>query len=151
MYNEDQYDGFQYESRSLVDLKDGTERIKTTDDVAGNSILNSRIKSRDYRLKSTDLEKLKPTNPIFSKLAIPTTNSENYLSKFVTDISVDPGSTDLYKVNRTLPLIAASDFEGTLERQRFLKYDNIWRRAEESFINKKSGVHTIDEEDEDEG
>jgi hypothetical protein len=30
-----------------------------------------------------------------------------------------------------------------------LKYDNIWRRAEESFINKKSGVHTIDEEDED--
>jgi hypothetical protein len=35
MYNEDQYDGFQYESRSLVDLKDGTERIITTDDVAG--------------------------------------------------------------------------------------------------------------------
>jgi hypothetical protein len=33
-----------------------------------------------------------------------------------------------------------------------LKYDNIWRRAEESFINKKkSGVDAIDEEDEDEG
>jgi hypothetical protein len=84
----------------LIDLKDGTERINTTDDVAGNSILNSRIKSRNYRLKSTDLEKLKPTNPIFSRLAIPTTSTENHLTKFVTDISVNPESTDLHKVKR---------------------------------------------------
>jgi hypothetical protein len=33
--------------------------------------------------------------------------------------------------------IAMSDFEEALERQRFLKYDLIWQRAENAFIQKK--------------
>jgi hypothetical protein len=56
---------------------------------------------------------------------------------------IKPNKNDLKKEDRVKDRkvrIAMSDFEEVAERQRFLKYDMIWQRAEEAFVQKKKSV-----------
>jgi hypothetical protein len=44
------------------------------------------------------------------------------------------------QVDEKLLKILLSDFEEVQERQRFLKYDRIWARAEEAYIGNRSAA-----------
>ena len=60
--------------------------------------------------------------------------------------SIQPSDYDIEAsdLSNSLQLmrVAVSDIEETAERQRFLKYDRIWTRAEAAFIDLKSPKNT---------
>jgi len=43
-------------------------------------------------------------------------------------------------VNERLLQVLLSDFEEIQERQRFLKYDRIWQRAEDAYLRNQTAA-----------
>ena len=93
--------------------------------------------ARRYRLENTDLDKMRPSKPLVPRLGLISTEQQTIHSKVVNSITTDPDSLDKHRVKRLLPRIAASDFEEAAERQRYLKYDAIWARAQDAFAMKR--------------
>lgn len=98
-----------------------------------------RAVTRRERLDRVDLEKVTSKHALVPRINNISNNltEENYLRKVFFAIKPDADHGDLKKVRRTLARIATSDFEEIQERQRFLKYDLIFARAEQAFIEKK--------------
>ena len=58
----------------------------------------------------------------------------------MNNISINVQKGQRKPVRTILSKIVVSDFEEMKERHRFLKYDNMWQRAEAAFIDKKKGT-----------
>jgi hypothetical protein len=111
--------------------------LNVPDRTLEKELLRERMGARRYRLENTDLDKVRPSKPLVPRLGIVSTDQQTHVSKVVTSITTDPETTDYHRVKRMLPRVAASDFEEAAERQRYLKYDRIWARAEEAFAMKR--------------
>ena len=103
----------------------------------GKELIRERLAARRYRLENTDLDKVRPSKPLVPRLGVVSTDQQTHVSKVVTSVTTDPETGDFHRVKRMLPRVAASDFEEAAERQRYLKYDLIWARAEEAFAMKR--------------
>jgi hypothetical protein len=102
--------------------------------------LDDRMKTRTFRLKETDLNLYKPSKALVPRLGLISTEPVTHLTKKYNLIQPDVEDGHLGRIRRMLPRIVASDFEEVFERQRFLKYDRVWQRAEEAFFHKKSAI-----------
>ena len=61
----------------------------------------------------------------------------DHLSAIYKNIRPDASDGRTDQVKTLFIKAAVSDFEEVVERQRYLKYDAIWARAESHFIEKK--------------
>lgn len=108
----------------------------------GEKDYKSRQVIRESRLARVPLQNEEiVTKHLVPRIKISMINSEpvNYLSNALKKIKPDKENGKVKKPKNILMRLAASDFEEVKERQRFLKYDLIWQRAEEAFSNKKKG------------
>ena len=104
--------------------------------------LNSKLELRKERLAS-----LTEDNHLFKKALVPrlqeiNNSSVDHLSKAFERIKPDPKELKRPedRIRDRKVKVAMSDFEEAIERQRFLKYDLIWQRAEEAFVQKKKSA-----------
>lgn len=99
----------------------------------------SRSLVRKERLQRVDPYTTKSENALVPRLNLLLTASNpiTHLTSEYNLIKPDKELGGLKRVNKLLMRIAASDFEEMKERQRYLKYDQIWARAEEAFVKKK--------------
>ena len=98
--------------------------------------LQARAIIRAQRLNRMDESVLKPKNARVPHLQLISTRPQEHLAPVVDNIHpehVRPQD----KVTINFVRATASDFEEVLERQRFLKYDAIWQRAETAFSMRK--------------
>lgn len=127
-----------------------TKKMIYQDDVEGyfdSNELQGKLKLRNERLMKM---KLKPEKHIqtFQKALIPRLQKLNshsfdvYTKGFNRTKSQLANLKESELIDQNLIKIAFSDFEEVRERQRFLKYDLIWERAEEAYRNtQKSSIH----------
>jgi hypothetical protein len=97
-------------------------------------------------LRKERLKKLTEESHLFKTALVPRLKEidrtqVDFLSKAFERIKPDDGeaieSGNKNKTKDRIIRVAMSDFEEVFERQRFLKYDLMWQRAENAFIEKK--------------
>ena len=101
------------------------------------SDLEARTVVRELRLNRMDESVLRPKSTLVPHLQLLSVAPAKHLQPTFENIIPDKsfGPTDQVKI---LAIKAAvSDFEEVIERQRFLKYDAIFKRAEDAFRSKK--------------
>jgi hypothetical protein len=128
--------------RIFVQQKHFTKKSMYTEDTYGNipkRELTTKSVVRKSRLDSIPADRLTVNSAIVPRLRTISNTTASHLSRVFDLIQPDPDFGDIRQVKKTLPKIAVSDFEEATERQRFLKYDNIWQRAEEAFVAAKRG------------
>ena len=101
------------------------------------SDLDSRAVVRERRLKKVDESILRPKNARVPVLQTVDIHPMQHLTQIYDYIKPDPGDGRTDRVKTMFLQAAVSDYEEVVERQRYLKYDNIWKRAESHFITKK--------------
>ncbi len=138
-------------TRIFNQQKHYTKRSMYNDEVngIGKDEVSSREVVRNERLGRIDIQKITPYNALIPRLKTMATNinEETYLRKTFNLIKPDPDLGDIKRVKRLVPRIAVSDMEEVKERQRYLKYDLIWARAESAFIKKKRQLAGKETED----
>lgn len=102
--------------------------------------LSSRNIIRERRLKNQDEHVLRPKNAIVPNLKNIPIHPMKHLSEVYEHIDPDPSLGDTTLVKTQFLEAAVSDYEEIVERQRYLKYDQIWKRAEGFFSNKKRAM-----------
>jgi uncharacterized short protein YbdD (DUF466 family) len=102
--------------------------------------LSSRNIIRERRLKNQDEHVLRPKNAIVPNLKNIPIHPMKHLSAVYEHIDPDPSLGDTTLVKTQFLEAAVSDYEEIVERQRYLKYDQIWKRAEGFFSNKKRAM-----------
>jgi hypothetical protein len=100
-------------------------------------LLLARSKVRETRLEKMDVEGLKSKNALVPRLKIVDYKAEKYMSKTFQKIEIEREIGETKKVRTLMARLAVSDIEEIQERSRFLKYDKMWERAEEAFLQKK--------------
>lgn len=101
----------------------------------------AKVQLRKERLGQLTLDNHLFKKAVVPRLRIPNNNSNEYLRKAFDRIKPDPGEVDVDDVvDEDLLKILLSDFEEIKERQRFLKYDKIWQRAEDAYANNRSAA-----------
>jgi hypothetical protein len=101
--------------------------------------LQSKLFLRKERLHNLSEENHLFKKALVPRLRIPNNSSNDYLQKAFERIRPDAGEVDPYdEVDERLLKILLSDFEEVQERQRFLKYDRIWQRAEDAYLRNRS-------------
>jgi hypothetical protein len=70
-----------------------------------------------------------------------------HLTEVYEHIEPDPALGDTTLVKTQFLQAAVSDYEEIVERQRYLKYDLIWKRAEDFFASKKRAMKEAKEGD----
>ena len=101
--------------------------------------LTARTIVRDRRLEKVGEVVLRPKNALVPRLQIVPTFKETHLSEVYSNIKADPADGDTKRVKQLFLKAAMSDFDEIKERHRYVKYDAIWARAENAFIQKKRG------------
>ena len=105
------------------------------------NVLKARAQVRENRLEKLNVETLTPKNALIPRLQLVNWKPEKGLTKKMENIQINVQKGQHRPVRRILANIAVSDMEEVQERQRFLKYDNMWARAEQAFLDrKKEGV-----------
>lgn len=102
------------------------------------------IKSRAF-VRSNRLDRASEDMYVSKKALVPhlralDKSTESGITQVFNLIQPDLENRDTKRIKRLLPRLAISDFEEIRERQRLLKYDLIWERAETAYNNKKKGV-----------
>lgn len=122
-----------YTKKAMYGEEEGTVSI---DELKGREIV------RKERLLRLDLSKVTPHTAKVARIKEIATSSlpETYLGDLFKSIHVDPDKGDVRRVKRLVPRIMAADFEEVKERQRYVKYDLIFARAEEAFRKKKRAM-----------
>ena len=100
--------------------------------------LTARTIVRDRRLEKVDAAVVRPKNALVPRLAIVPLEKETHLTEVYRRVKADPADGPP-RVKQLFLKAAMSDYDEVKERQRFVKYDNIWARAEAAFIQKKRG------------
>jgi hypothetical protein len=117
----------------------------------GMPIVKARYLVREHRLKQIDELSLKSERARIPRLQLKDENKihATHLKKAFdriipshADDDKASGYSEKYpyvagEVDKTLALVAISDFEEARERQALTKYDKIWARAEAAYIKKK--------------
>jgi len=114
---------------------------KTSSSTALENQLVSKLFLRKERLKNIDVENHPYTKAIIPRLRIPKVEPNDILLKAFERIR--PDENDLspdQMVNERLLQVLLSDFEEIQERQRFLKYDRIWQRAEDAYLRNQTAA-----------
>ena len=111
------------------------------------SELNSRSVIRERRLKIQDENVLRPKNAIVPTLQNIPIHPIKHLTAVYEHIEPDPALGDTSLVKTQFLKAAVSDYEEIVERQRYLKYDQIWKRAEALFASKKRAIKEAKEGD----
>jgi hypothetical protein len=102
----------------------------------------ARQVTRESRLSRVPIQNEEiVTKHLVPRIKASMVNSEpvKYLTNALKKIKPDKENGKVKKPKNILLRLAVSDFEEVKERQRFLKYDLIWQRAEELFSQKKRG------------
>lgn len=80
---------------------------------------------------------LRPKNALVPNLQLISVAPANHLQPTFENIQPDKSHGPTDQVKMLAIRAAVSDFEEVIERQRYLKYDLIWKRAEDAFRQKK--------------
>lgn len=139
-----------------------TKKMMYEDDVMGRlkerKQVESKLRLREHRLnkfvqkegKGKGQQELDAKghaapgkNPLSAKAVVPrlrllNTSVNRSLSDTYARLKPDKATLrNMDVINEDVLQIALSDFEEVRERQRFLKYDLLWQRAEEAFVKNK--------------
>ena len=101
------------------------------------SDIDARAVIRAQRLSRMDETVLKPKNARVPHLQLLSVKPQDHLTPVFEAIQPNKADGPSDQVNVNFLKATVSDFEEVLERQRFLKYDMIWQRAENAFAVKK--------------
>jgi hypothetical protein len=125
-----------------------TKKSMYTEDTYGGlqkGQLESKARLRAERLKNMTEDKY-----MFKKAAVPRLRLLNNkpvdsLSKAFDRMRPEKAVNehDVNYINNDFMKLAISDFEEIQERQRFLKYDMIWQRAETAFLNNRRSAASM--------
>lgn len=103
--------------------------------------LKQRMIAREERLKKMNMEKHPYKRALIPRLRDMNNSMMNAYSK--TFDSIRPNVKDV-RPDEMVPeefiKLALSNFEEGKERQRFLKYDVLWQRAEDAFFDGQKGI-----------
>ena len=122
------------------------------------NILDARLRVREHRLKKLDeaclvSEKARiPRLQLKEEKNLPVSHLKAAFNRIrpsvpEDDMAATGGNMDTEfpyqagEVEQILPQIAISDFEEARERQALTKYDNMWKRAEAAYIDKKKKLN----------
>jgi hypothetical protein len=137
---------FKKKLRIFSQQKHYTKKDMYAQDTEGPGISSKDMISRQLvrkeRLQRVDPYSTKSENALVPRLNLLLTASNpiTHLTKEYNLIKPEKEMDGVKRVNKLLMRIAASDFEEMKERQRYLKYDQIWARAEEAFVKKKRAM-----------
>ena len=101
------------------------------------SELDNRAIVRERRMVKQQETVLRPKLTLVPHLQNIDTHSMTHLTAVYSSIKPDASDGRTDGVNTMFVKAAVSDYEEIVERQRYLKYDEIWKRAESHFIDKK--------------
>ena len=114
---------------------------KTSSNVMMESQLTSKLFLRKERLKNIDVENHPFSKAIVPRLRVPKIETNDTLLKAFESIRPDENEVSPDQmVNERLLQVLLSDFEEVQERQRFLKYDRIWQRAEDAYLRNRTAA-----------
>ena len=114
---------------------------KTSSNVMMESQLTSKLFLRKERLKNIDVENHPFSKAIVPRLRVPKIETNDNLLKAFESIRPDENEVSPDQmVNERLLQVLLSDFEEVQERQRFLKYDRIWQRAEDAYLRNRTAA-----------
>ena len=100
--------------------------------------VESHFALRQDRLDKVDPEKIKSKKALIPRFKDLPTNEPSLKHQDAFDrIEVD---RELGGVSDVLPRMVVSNLDELIERQRLLRYDKLWQRAEEAFTKKKLNV-----------
>ena len=104
-------------------------------------IYESKIYLRKERLNNLRDENHHFKKAMVPRLRIPNNTTNELLHKAFSHIRPERDEVEVEdKVDEKLLRILLSDFEEVQERQRFLKYDRIWQRAEDAYKGNRSAA-----------
>jgi hypothetical protein len=104
-------------------------------------MFESKVHLRTERLHGITEENHKFKKAVIPRLRVPNNNTNEVLRKAFGRIRPERGEVERDEmVDEKLLKLILSDFEEVQERQRFLKYDRIWARAEEAYIGHRSAA-----------
>ena len=107
----------------------------------GSRMLESKLFLRRERLDNIREDNHHYKKAVIPRLRVPNNKSNETLRRAYGRIK--PGRGEVAPedmVDEKLLKIILSDFEEVQERQRFLKYDRIWARAEEAYVGNRSSA-----------
>jgi len=110
-----------------------------TDSYGGfpQSDLDNRAVVRERRLTKAEASILQPKLTRVPHLQNIEVHQQQHLSEVFNRIRPDESDGKALNLKTMFLKAAVSDFEEVVERQRYLKYDEIWKRAESHFSLKK--------------
>jgi hypothetical protein len=130
--------------RIFKQQKHYTKKAIYLDEIAEKGIstrvLKARQQVRDNRLEKLDVEALQPKNAVVPRLQFINWKPENSLKAQFDKVDTKVQKGQRKPIRQVLAKVAVSDMDEVRERQRFLKYDNMWERAERAFIDKKKSA-----------
>lgn len=96
-------------------------------------------KVRAARMQDLTIDKHQFKKAVIPRLRVIDNSAVSHLSDAFKRIKPDEDDIENgdYNIDDHVLRLALSDFEEVHERQRFLKYDQIWQRAEEAFAARK--------------
>eukprot|EP01032_Pedospumella_encystans_P022867 gene22867-25899_t len=101
----------------------------------------SKLHLRKERLNNLTEDNHLYKKALVPRLRIPNNASNEFLRKAFERIKPDANEVDpAEQVDENVLKILLSDFEEVQERQRFLKYDRIWQRAEDAYVGNRSAA-----------
>jgi hypothetical protein len=104
-------------------------------------MFDSKLNLRKERLGNLREENHHFKKAVVPRLRVPNNAQNELLRKAFGRIRPERGEVEEEdQVDEKLLKILLSDFEEVQERQRFLKYDRIWARAEEAYIGNRSAA-----------
>ena len=101
------------------------------------SDLDNRAVVRERRLNKAEATILQPKLTKVPHLQNIEVHKQQHLSEVYDRIRPDDSDGKPLGLKNMFLKAAVSDFEEVIERQRYLKYDEIWKRAESHFSEKK--------------
>jgi Arc/MetJ family transcription regulator len=108
--------------------------------------LYRREKTRQFNLKHLEETTLRPRKALVPWLQLKDATPSTHLNKTLD--SVDYSSMDK-RVNRDalvdpsklyLQRLAMTTMEGMIEKQRFIKYDNVWALADRAYVDRQKAM-----------
>jgi hypothetical protein len=90
------------------------------------NVLKARANVRENRLDKLDVEALQPKTALVPRLQMVSWKADNEIFKQFEKVDIHKQKGQRKPVRSILAKVAASDFDEVKERQRFLKYDNMW-------------------------
>eukprot|EP01041_Mallomonas_annulata_P004693 gene4693-9301_t len=122
-----------------------TKKTMFQEDMEGgiyDNEVKARLNLRQDRLDKMNLDRHIPTKALVPRLAEMVTNepSQRFQESF-DRLQLDPYIH--IGVDNTLAKMAVSNFDEFCERQRFIKYDKLWERAEAAYAERKRGIAAL--------